>query len=85
MSSIRLGRIAGGGAGLVGLAVAELGAGLIARDGSPVSDLAEVVIAVLPGTWSSEASGPFGSGARIGLLVAVVVVTLLLGVVSGQL
>ncbi|GAA3702177.1 molybdopterin-dependent oxidoreductase [Microlunatus aurantiacus] len=85
VSSIRLGRIAGGVAGLVGLAVAELGAGLIARDGSPVSDLAEVVTAVLPAAWISDSTGAFGAGARIALLAAVVVVTLVLAVVSGQL
>jgi DMSO/TMAO reductase YedYZ molybdopterin-dependent catalytic subunit len=84
-SSIRLGRIAGGVAGLVGLAVAELAAGLIARDGSPVSDLAEVVIWLLPAAWISEATGALGAGARIGLMAAVVVVALVLAVIAGQL
>lgn len=78
-------RIAGGVAGLVGLAVAELGAGLIARDGSPVSDIAEVIIAVLPAAWVAEASGVLGLSLRILLMAAVVTVALALAVVSGQL
>jgi DMSO/TMAO reductase YedYZ molybdopterin-dependent catalytic subunit len=84
-SSIRLGRIAGAVAGLVGLAVAELGAGLIARDGSPVADVAEVIIWALPAAWISEATGALGTGARIGLMVLVVAAALLLAVIAGQL
>ncbi len=84
-SSIRLGRLAGAVAGLVGLAVAELGAGLIARDGSPVSDLAEVVLTGLPTDWVSEARGVLGTATRFALMAAVVVVALLLAMLSGQL
>lgn len=84
-SSIRLGWIAGGVAGLVGLAVAELGAGLIARDGSPVSDLAEVVLSILPAAWVAQATEALGGGFRIALMAAVVVVALLLAVIAGQL
>ncbi|MDN5770249.1 MAG: hypothetical protein L0H24_05065, partial [Microlunatus sp.] len=72
-SSIRLGRIAGGVAGVVGLAVAELGAGLIARDGSPVSDVAEVIVAVLPDAWASVLTDALGGWARAVLLILVVV------------
>jgi hypothetical protein len=84
-SSIRLGRIAGGVAGLVGLAVAELGAGLIARDGSPVSDLAKAVISVLPDAWIDDLDDVLGGGVQIFMMAAVVVVALLLAVISGQL
>lgn len=78
-------RIAGGVAGVVGLAVAELGAGLIARDGSPVSDLAQVVISVLPASWVNAAGGVLGTWLRIGLMAAIVVVALVLAVIAGQL
>jgi DMSO/TMAO reductase YedYZ molybdopterin-dependent catalytic subunit len=84
-SSIRLGRVAGAVAGLVGLAVAELGAGLIARDGSPVSDLAEVVLTGLPTDWVSEARGVLGTATRFALMAVVVVVAMLLAMLSGQL
>lgn len=84
-SSVRLGRIAGGVAGLVGLAVAELGAGLIARDGSPVADVVEVVIAVLPAAWVSAATGALGLGAKVALMALVVLGALLVAVVAGQL
>ncbi|MDN5760913.1 MAG: molybdopterin-dependent oxidoreductase [Microlunatus sp.] len=84
-SSIRLGRIAGGVAGVVGLAVAELGAGLIARDGSPVSDVAEVIVAVLPDAWASVLTDALGGWARAVLLILVVVGALVLAVISGQL
>lgn len=83
--SIRLGRIAGGVSGLVGLAVAELGAGLIARDGSPVSDIAEVVLAVLPGPVVGDATGAIGTSVRIVLMALIVAAALLLAVVAGQL
>lgn len=85
VSSIRLGRIAGGVAGLVGLGVAELGAGLIARDGSPVSDVAEVIISLLPPAWIAEADDVLGTGARILLMAGIVAVALVLAAVSGQL
>ena len=84
-SSIRLSRIAGGVAGLVGLAVAELGAGLIARDGSPVSDIAQVIIAVLPAVWVAELAGAVGLSLRIVLMAGIVAVALVLAVIAGQL
>lgn len=84
-TSIRLDRVAGGVAGLVGLAVAELGAGLIARDGSPVADVAEVALALLPAAWANDAAGVLGTGLRIGLMTLVVLATLVLAVVAGEL
>ena len=84
-SSIRLSRIAGGVAGVVGLAVAELGAGLIARDGSPVSDVAQVVIAILPAAWVAEVAGALGLSLRIVLMAGIVTVGLVLAVIAGQL
>lgn len=78
-------RIAGGVAGLVGLAVAELGAGLIARDGSPVSDIAQVIITVLPASWVAEADGALGLSLRILVMTVVVVVALALAVIAGHL
>lgn len=77
----RLSQIAGGVAGLVGLAVAELAAGLIARDGSPVSDIARVILAVLPASLVA-AAGPW----LLPLLMVVIVATaLVLAVIAGQL
>lgn len=84
-SSVRLSRIAGGVAGLVGLAVAELAAGLIARDGSPVSDVAQLIIAILPAAWVADATGALGLSLRIVLMAMVVAAALLLAVVAGQL
>ena len=80
-----MGRIAGGVAGVVGLAVAELGAGLIARDGSPVSDLASAVTSVLPDAWISDLDSALGSSLPIVMMIAVVVVALVLAVIAGQL
>lgn len=73
-----LSRVAGGVAGLVGLAVAELGAGLIARDGSPVADVATVLAWWLPAFWGS------GTG-KVVLMILVVVVWLALAALAGQL
>lgn len=73
-----LSRVAGGVAGLVGLAVAELGAGLIARDGSPVADLATVVSWWLPAYWGS------GTGKTV-LMILVVIAWLTLAAFAGQL
>ncbi|MFT4166372.1 MAG: molybdopterin-dependent oxidoreductase [Microlunatus sp.] len=77
-SLLGLSRVAGGVAGLVGLAVAELGAGLIARDGSPVADLATVISWWLPSYWGS------GTGKTL-LMVLVVIAWLLLAAFAGQL
>jgi len=73
-----LSRVAGGVAGLVGLAVAELGAGLIARDGSPVADVATVLAWPLPSYWSS------GAG-KVVLMALVVIAWLVLAAFAGQL
>lgn len=73
-----LSRVAGGVAGLVGLAVAELGAGLIARDGSPVTDVTTVLAEVLPPFWGSE-------GGKISLMALVAAGWLVLAAFAGQL
>lgn len=73
-----LSRVAGGVAGLVGLAVAELGAGLIARDGSPVADLATVISWQLPTYWGN------GTG-RVVLMTLIVLAWLALAAFAGQL
>ena len=61
------------------------GLGLIARDGSPVSDVAQVVIELLPAAWVAEVAGAVGLSLRIVLMAGIVAVALVLAVIAGQL
>jgi DMSO/TMAO reductase YedYZ molybdopterin-dependent catalytic subunit len=79
------GPLAGGLAAVVGLGVAELLAGAMRTGRSPVVAVADQVIRLGPPSWERAVIDALGTTDKPALIAAVLVVTVVLGIVAGTL
>ena len=76
--------LAGAVAGLAGLGIAGLASWLVARAGSPVPAVGELIINVLPGPLVNFGKETLGTADKPVLLAIIVVAVLILCAVAGQ-
>lgn len=77
--------LAGAVAGLAGLAITDLVAWLVARAGSPVAAVGELIINLLPGSLVNFGKETLGTADKPVLLAIIVVAVLILCALAGQL
>src|SRR4051794_3528173 len=83
-SAPRWAGLPGGVAGVLGLAVADIGAWLVGPAGSPVSAVGELVIDLLPAPLVNFGKDTLGTADKPVLLVIITVAVLLVSALAGQ-
>jgi len=78
-------RLAGGVAGLAGIAIADIAAWFVAPAGSPVSAVGELIINLLPGSLVNFGKETLGTADKPVLLAIITIAVLILCAIAGQL